>query len=85
MARQSYNPNSMDLVRPAQGAIAITAGSSDLSTEIRGLYVGVTGNVTVTHPDGTSVQYVGLAAGVIHPISATKVTAATATSIVGVY
>jgi hypothetical protein len=79
------NPGTTDWTMPAQGAFTITAGAGALSTPIRGLYVGVSGNVTVTHMDGTSVQYTNIAAGVVHPIAATHVTAATATGIVGVY
>lgn len=86
-----YSPQGTDWIRPAQGAISITAGASALTkadgtrVTVRGLYVGVSGDVTVTHPDGSSVEYENLAAGVVHPIAATHVTAATATGIRGVY
>jgi len=73
-----------DWTRPAQGAFAITAGASALAHEIRGFYVAVAGNVTVTTMRGESVQFVGVLQGVIYPIAATHVTAATAT-IIGLY
>jgi len=72
-------------IRPAQYAFAITAGASPLAHVTRGIYVGVSGNITVTTDGGDSVEFTNLAAGVIHPIAATHVTAATATGIVGVY
>lgn len=81
----TYDPRSTDWTRPAQGAFTITAGAGALSHVIRGLYVGVAGNVTVTTMNGESVEFTNLVAGVIHPIAATHVTAATATGIVGVY
>jgi hypothetical protein len=80
------NPNSTETIRPAQYGFAITAGASALPHPTRGIYVGASGNVTVTLVgSGQSVQFVGLAAGVIHPIAASHVTAATATGILGVY
>lgn len=72
-------------IRPAQYAFVITASATALAHPIRGLYVGVSGDVTVTMDGGGSIQFTNLAAGVIHPISCTHVTAATATGIVGVY
>ncbi len=74
-----------DWTRPATGAFTISAGATALPVIIRGLYVGVTGNVTVTLAGGDSVQFTNIAAGVVHPICASHVTAATATGIVGVY
>jgi hypothetical protein len=71
-------------IRPAADAFAIAAGAGALATPIRGIYVGVAGDVTVTMPSGASVQFVNLASGVIHWIAATHVTAATAASIVGI-
>lgn len=86
-----YAPNGTDWTRPAQDAVAVTAGASQVTNTaadkkpFRGLYVGVSGNVTVTMPSGASVQFVSLAAGIVHPIAGTHVTAATATSIVAVF
>lgn len=48
------------------------------------LYIGVTGNITIVTPEGQDQLYENLAAGVYHPIAATKVksTGTTATKIV---
>lgn len=48
------------------------------------LYVGVTGNISAQNWDGTTTVYVGLAAGVFHPIYTTKInsTGTTATNII---
>jgi hypothetical protein len=73
---------------PAVHAFAITpANGADLSFVTRGLYVGVSGDVKVDTLGGDTVTFVGLAAGVIHPIRAKRVyaTGTTATDIVGVY
>lgn len=86
MANPGWNPNSADWSKPAQNGFSITAGSGDLAHVTRGIYVGASGNLTATlYPSMDSVQFVGLAAGVIHPICAIKVTAATATGILGLY
>jgi len=52
-----------------------------------GLYVGVSGNVKVRLISGNDATFVGLAAGVVHPIQFTHVyaTGTTATSILAVY
>lgn len=73
---------------PATHAFAITpADGSDISFATRGLYVGASGDVKVDMLGGETVTFVGLAAGVIHPIRATRVysTGTTATNILGVY
>lgn len=73
---------------PALGAFDVTPNNSaDLAIVTRGVYVGVTGNLKVDMANGDTVTFVGLAAGVIHPIRAQRIyaTGTTATSIVGVY
>lgn len=74
---------------PAIHAVAITpSDATDLTNGTRGLYVGVTGNVKVDMLGGdTAITFVGLAAGVVHPLRVSRVysTGTTATSIVGVY
>lgn len=74
---------------PAEHAFAVTpADGTDQPHITRGIYVGVTGNVKVDMSGGeTAITFVGLAAGVIHPIRAVRIysTGTTATSIVGVY
>ena len=81
----NINPNSTATIRPAQYGFVITAGADALAHVTRGLYVGVAGDVTVTLDGGDSVQFTNLAAGIVHPLACSHVTAATATGIVGVY
>lgn len=71
----------------ASQATAVTPNDSTVLSATRGLYLGVSGNVVVTMANGSDATFVGLAAGVIHPISVTKVkaTGTTATSILAVY
>ena len=85
--------NSIDKSNPLQvgssatGAIAGVPNDSTTFSPTKGLYVGVSGDVAVTMENGQDVTFVGLAAGIIHPISVIKVkaTGTTATSIVAVY
>jgi hypothetical protein len=53
----------------------------------RGIYLGATGNVSLDNGTDSAVIFVALAAGVIHPIRATRVraTGTTATSILAIY
>lgn len=81
----AYNPYSQDWTRPAGAAFTITPGASALVHITRGLYVGTAGSVTVTMENGDSVAFPNLAAGVIHPIACTHVTAASAADVIGVY
>lgn len=74
--------------RPAQAAFAVTPhDSTNFTTAARGIYVGVSGNVVAVMLNGDVVTFVGLAAGVIHPIACVRInsTSTDATSIVGVY
>lgn len=76
------------LESPAEYAAAITPdNSTDLANSTRGIYVGVTGDLKVDTVGGSTVTFVGLAAGIIHPIRARRVyaTGTSVTSIVGVY
>ena len=79
------NPLRTQFISPGRGIFAITPGASPLFKTTRGIYAGGSGDITVTMKDGTSGTFVGVAAGVVLPIQATHVTAATATSLVGVY
>lgn len=79
---------SIMVTRPAENAFAVTPNNdADLAEDTRGLYVGVSGDVKVDLVGGTTVTFVNLVAGVIHPIRARRVyaTGTDATSIVGVY
>lgn len=82
---------SIMVTRPADNVAAITpSNSTDLAALTRGIYVGVSGDLKVDLYDletVTTVTFVGLASGVIHPIRAQRVyaTGTTATSILGVF
>ena len=76
------------ITSPAFGAAAITpSNDTDLTYVTRGIYVGVAGTLKVDMEDGTTVSFVGLAAGMVHPLRVKRVydTGTAATSIVGVY
>ncbi len=65
----------------AEHAVAITAGTTVYEPSL--VYVGVTGNVTVTTVGGeTGVVFTGVVAGTVLPVLVTAVTAATATGLV---
>lgn len=71
---------------PSYKVFAVTPSDSvNFSAEVRQLYIGVGGNVTVVNQDGTTCQFVGLSAGsVIGPffIKRVNATGTTASSIV---
>lgn len=71
----------------AQSGNSITPNDATVFSATKGIYVGVGGDVKVTMKGGSTITFVGLAPGVIHPISVTKVfaTGTTALNIVGVY
>jgi hypothetical protein len=78
----------MSQIISGQSASAITPNdSTNLTTVTRGIYVGVSGDVKVDMADNSTVIFVGLSSGGIHPIAVKKVyaTGTTATNIVGVY
>ena len=77
---------SSDPTSPAVDYYAITPADSDLVRPVRALYVGVSGNITVTNPKGGSVLFSNVPAGSILPVSAIRVSATgtTATGIVGI-
>lgn len=70
----------------AWGSQTITPNDSTiLSPNLRGLYVGVTGNVAVRMLDGSTPIFVAVPAGVLLPIQIDKVlaTGTTATTMIG--
>lgn len=73
----------------ATDAVAVTPNdSADLASKpTKGVYVGVSGDIKITLQGGSTASFVGLAAGVIHPIAAMRIwaTGTTATSILAVY
>lgn len=72
-----------------QGAVAVTTSDSvDLTNGATfGLDVGVSGDVVAIMSNGNTFTFTGLAAGVVHPLSVTRVkaTGTTATNINAVY
>lgn len=74
---------------PAQGLAAVTPNNAaDLPVSpTRGLYVGVSGDVSVVTAQGDTVLLKGLAAGILHPLAVVRVrsTGTTATDIVAAY
>lgn len=81
-----FDKNKTYLSDPAISAFDITpSDDADLEKTTRGLYVGVSGDVKVDMSDGETVTFVGLSAGVAHPICAKKIydTGTSATDIIG--
>lgn len=89
MATDNFKNLNPGLNAPGITFAAVTPNdSTDLPAGAsRGLYVGVSGNVKINDVNGAAVVFVGLAAGIIHPIRAHRVwnTGTDATSIVAVY
>lgn len=81
----NLNPVGTDWTRPAQYGFDITPGAGALEHATRGINVAVAGNVTVTFAGSADSVELYLAAGIIHPLNVTHVTAATATGIKGLY
>jgi hypothetical protein len=73
----------------AQHAFSITpSDSADLTHATRGIWVGGAGNIYVDTVGGeTNVPFIGIAAGTLLPVAATRVrsTNTTATSMTGMY
>lgn len=57
-----------------------------LASRVRGIYVGVAGDITLITPGGNTVLFVGVPQGVILPQTAAyvKTTGTTASSLVGI-
>jgi len=73
---------------PAENAFAITPNNSvDLATNTRAIYIGGNGNISLITVGGNTVTFVGLLAGTLLPIRASRVnsTSTTATNLVGLY
>ena len=67
----------------ARDAFAVGASTWTSTGDIaRGVFVGTAGAMTVTMEDGTSVTFTSLAAGVIHPLRITAITANSASDVV---
>ena len=74
---------------PAGNFLSITpSDSTNFGFVTRGIYVGGAGNVAVVSANGeTTVTFVGVPAGAILPVAASRVNATntTATNLVGLY
>ena len=74
---------------PARGAVAVTPSDTVnfAGGACRGLYIGTAGNVVVVDTAGNVVTYTSMAAGIVHPIQATRInnTNTTASNIVALY
>lgn len=71
---------------PATTGRAVTPGTALTKGPCRAFYIGVTGNLVLTHEDGTSITYPNVPVGVL-PIGAAAVESSgtTATSIFALY
>lgn len=70
----------------ARDGVAITPDDgTDLTNDVGGLYIGVTGNVRVVTAQGTTLTFVGLQAGSVLALDIRRVhaTATTATNLIG--
>jgi hypothetical protein len=70
---------------PAMNGFTVTPNdSADLVKACRGIYLGAAGNVKLTTYNGDILTFVGLVAGIVHPITAVRIWASgtTATSII---
>jgi hypothetical protein len=77
---------SADQTAPARNWKAITPDAAIPAGGCRAIFVGGAGNITATDEAGNTVEFVGLVAGQILPISPRVVTAAsTATLMVALY
>jgi len=77
-----------NLTAPGSGHFAITpSDSTDFTWTVRGIYVGVGGDIVIVAKEGGAVTYKNAVAGSIIPVRATRVnsTSTTATNLVGIY
>lgn len=80
--------NDLQILSALEGAFSVTPSDvTDFPRKSTGLYVGVSGNVSVVMANGNEVTMVGLAAGVWHPLQIIRVNATntTATNILAGY
>lgn len=54
-------------------AASVTPNDSTDFEETRGVYVGTSGDLKVIMSDGGTVTFVGLAAGIVHPLQVTRI------------
>lgn len=83
----AYKLESTKLADPALSAVAVSPHDTNDITATRGLYIGVSGNVTVNMMGtGTSILFTAVPVGIL-PIRVTRVlaTGTAATGIVAIY
>lgn len=70
---------------PAVGVATVTPADADLPDDLRGFYVGGTGNVSVTCPDGSTAIFTAIPVGVTIAVICRRInaTGTTATLLVG--
>jgi len=74
--------------RSSPGFVAITPhNSTNIASPVRGIYVGVGGDVVVVGLDGAAVTFKNVPTGAVLPVQAIRVnsTSTTATDMVGLY
>lgn len=77
-----------DKTMPGYSGFVITPHDTNiLPSIVRGIYVGVTGHVTLVDPEGNTVLFKNATQGTILPFRAkqVKATGTTATDLVGIY
>jgi hypothetical protein len=82
------HPQAIDSAGPGEQFFAITpSDGTNFNYSVRGIYVGVTGNVVCVNEAGTAVTFTAVPAGAILPVYAIRVnsTSTTATNMVGLY
>lgn len=85
---EQRNPFSDQSRRPAEHGFSITPNDgAELPDVTRGVYIGTAGDLHVLMSRGDEVTFIGLAAGLVHPLQIRKVfsTGTTALNIVGVH
>jgi hypothetical protein len=84
----TFQAHSAGLTAPAGNAFPITPQDGvDLAFVTRAIYVGVSGNITLTMQGGQSVLLTNIAAGTVLPLRAARIaaTGTTAQDLVGLY
>jgi hypothetical protein len=76
--------NTPQVESSAMSALSPSVGGGYFSVT-KGLYVGVSGDVTVIMSNDVEIQFKNLASGIIHPIACKRISSATATNILAVY
>lgn len=73
-------------ISSSYSCVALTPNDSTTFPTVRGLYIGVSGDVAVTTAYGEAVTFKNVPVG-IHPVQVTQVksTGTTATDIIGLY